>query len=87
MTYLLKVKDLLKSKKDNEEKSKSQPEETIAERVKLRRQKVDNKDLFDTSSPFTDENNDDSDEFIDIQDMPPLESDEEEVKEGKGLKI
>ena len=87
MTYLLKVKDLLKSKKDNEEKSKSQPEETIAERVKLRRQKVDNKDLFDTSSPFTDENNDNSDEFIDIQDMPPLESDEEEIKEGKGLKI
>ena len=31
--------------------------------------------------------NDDSDEFIDISDMPPLESDEEEVKEGKGLKI
>ena len=26
-------------------------------------------------------------QFIDIPDMPPLESDEEEVKEGKGLKI
>ena len=41
------------------------------------------KDLFYTSSSFTD----DSDEFIDIPDMPPLEGGEEEVKEGKGLKI
>ena len=41
------------------------------------------KDLFYTSSSFTD----DSDEFIGIPDMPPLEGDEEEVKEGKGLKI
>ena len=32
------------------------------------------------------EGNDNSDEFIDIPDMPALESDEE-VKEGKGLKI
>ena len=31
--------------------------------------------------------NDDSDEFIDILDIPPLEGDEEEVKEGTGLKI
>ena len=30
---------------------------------------------------------DDSDEFINIPDVPPLEGDEEEVKEGKGLKI
>ena len=30
---------------------------------------------------------DDSDKFIDIPDMPPLEDGEEEVKEGKGLKI
>ena len=30
---------------------------------------------------------DDSDEFIDIPDMAPLEGDEEEVKEGEGLKI
>ena len=29
---------------------------------------------------------DNSDEFTDIPDMPPLEGDEEEVKEGKGLK-
>ena len=36
------------------------------------------------SSPSTD---DDSNEFIDIPDMSPLESDEEDVKEGKGLKI
>ena len=55
-----------------EEKSKSQPEETIAERVKLRRQKADDKDLFDMSIPSTD---DDSDEFNDILDMPPLGSD------------
>ena len=55
-----------------EEKSKSQPEETIAERVKLRRQKADDKDLFDMSLPSTD---DDSDEFNDILDMPPLGSD------------
>ena len=52
-----------------EEKSKSQPKESIAERVKLRRQKADN----------------DSDEFIDIPDMSPLEG-HEEVKERKGLK-
>ena len=44
-----------------EKKSKSQPEENIAERVKLRRQKADN----------------DSDEFIDIKGMQPLEGDEE----------
>ena len=55
-----------------EEKSKSQPAETIAERVKLRRQKADDKDLFDMSLPSTD---DDSDEFNDILDMPPLGSD------------
>ena len=57
-------------KKEDEEKSKSQPEDAIAERVKLRRQKAD----------------DNSDEFIDISDMPPLDVDEEEVKNGKGLK-
>ena len=61
-------------------RSKLQPEETIAERVKLRRQKAYDKELFDTSSPSTDENNN-------IPDMPPLESDEEKVKGGKGLKI
>ena len=30
---------------------------------------------------------DDSDEFINIPDMPPLEVDEEEVKERKALKV
>ena len=52
--------------KEDEEKSKSQLEETIAKRVKLRRQKADDEDLSD---------------------MPPLEGDKEEVKEGKVLKI
>ena len=50
----------------DEEKSKSQREETIAERIKLRRRKADD---------------------VDLSDMPPLEGDEEEVKEGKGLII
>ena len=67
---LLMGQRFVESKK--EEKSKSQPEETIAERVKLRRQKADDKDLFDVSLPSTD---DDSDKFNDILDMPPLESD------------
>ena len=62
---------LLKGQGFIEGKSKSQPEETIAEKVKLRRRKA----------------YDDSDEFIDIPDMPPLEGDEEEVKKGKGLRI
>ena len=67
--YLLKVKDLLKTK----EKVDYSRKKTIAESVKLRRQKA------------YDEEGDDSDEFIDI---PVLERDEEEeVKEGKGLKI
>ena len=48
------------------EESKSQWEETGAEKVKLRRQKADDEGLSD---------------------MPPLEVDEEEVKEGKELKI
>ena len=63
-------------------KSKSQPEEPIAERVKLRTQKADDKDLTDT--PSLEGNY--SDEFIDIPDMSRLEGDEE-VKEEKGLKI
>ena len=79
---LLKGQRFIESKK--EEKSKSQPEESIAERVKLRRQKAYDKDLFDTSSFSTD---DDFDENNDIPDIPPLEGDEEEVKKGKGLKI
>ena len=68
---LNKTQRFIESKKDDEEKSKSQPEESIAERVKLRRQKADN----------------DSDEFINILDMPSLEDDEEEIKEEKKLKI
>ena len=83
---LIKSYKFIESKKV-EEKSKPQPEKTIAERVKLRRQVTDDKDLFETISPFTDENNDDSDEFTDIPDMSPIEGDEEEVKAGKGLKI
>ena len=68
------------------EKSKSQPEETTAERVKLRKQKGDDKDknLFETSSHFADN---DSDKFNDIPDMPPLESAKNEVKESKALKL
>ena len=57
-------------KKEDKEKSKSQLEETIAKRVKLRKQKADDKNLTHTSFLEVD---DDSDEFIDISDMPPLE--------------
>ena len=39
-----------------EEKSISQSGETIGERVKLRRQKAHDEELFDTSSDFTDQN-------------------------------
>ena len=59
-------------KKEDKEKSKSQPEETIAEEVKLRRQKADDKDYSDTSSLEVDKRYDDSDEFIVIPDMPLL---------------
>ena len=52
--------------KEDEEKSTLQPEKTIPERVKLRKQKVDDEDLSN---------------------LPTLEGNEEEVKEGKGLKI
>ena len=79
---LSKDQRFIESKK--EEKSKSQSEESIAERVKLRRQKAYVKDMLDTSS-FS--SHDGSDENNDIPDMPPLKGDEEEVKEGKGLKI
>ena len=48
--------------KTEEDKVKFEPKESIAERVKLRKQKIDDKDLSD---------------------MPPLESNEEEVKEAK----
>ena len=69
--YLLKVKDLIKKKKDHAQK-------TTAKRVKSRRQKKsDDKDLTEVSSL----QGNDSDEFIHIPDMPPLEGDD--VKEGK----
>ena len=42
---LIKGYRFIDSKKGNKEKSKSQPGKTIAERVKLRRQKADDKDL------------------------------------------
>ena len=45
--------------------------------------KSDDKGLTDTSSL----EGDDSDKFINIPDITPLEGDEEEAKEGKGLKI
>ena len=38
---LIKGYRFIESKKEDKEKSKSQPQETIAERVKLRRQKTD----------------------------------------------
>ena len=67
----LKGQRSIESKKA--ENSNSQPEEAIDKRVKLRRQKTDNNDLFDMSSRSTD---DVTDEFNDIPDMPPLEGDE-----------
>ena len=75
---------LIKGQRFIERKSKWHLEKTIAERVKLRRQKSDDKDFTHTSSLEGDHN---SDKFIDIPDTPPLDRDEEEVKEGKGLKI
>ena len=46
--YFLKFKKWWMLQK-TEKKSKSQPVETVAERVKLRRQKVDDEDLYDMS--------------------------------------
>ena len=60
VSYLLKILNIIHLRKKVKKK-----EETITERVKLRRQKANDEDLSD---------------------MPPLEGDEE-VKEGKGLKI
>ena len=75
---------LIKGQRFIEEKHKSQPENTIAEGVKSRRQKnPDDKNLTDTSSL----EGDDSDEFVNIPDIPSLEGGEEEPKEGKGLNI
>ena len=67
------TKLLLKGERFIEEKSKSHPEESIAERVKLRRQKGYDKELFDTS-PSTDN-------YDEYTDMPALEGDEEEIKQ------
>ena len=66
---------------EDEEKSKSRFEKTIAEKVKLSWQKAYNEDLSDMSLL----QGDDSVEFIDIPDLAALEG--EEVKEGKWLKI
>ena len=57
---------LLKCQRINVLKKEEKRKESIAERVKLRRQKSYDEDLFDMSS---------------------LESEVEEVKEGKGLKV
>ena len=69
---LIKGTRFIELKKEDKEKSKSQPEETIAEEVKLRRQKADDKDYSDTSSLEVDKRYDDSDKFIVIPDMPLL---------------
>ena len=69
---LIKGTRFIELKKEDKEKSKSQPEETIAEKVKLRRQKADDKDYSDTSSLEVDKRYDYSDEFIVIPDMPLL---------------
>ena len=53
---LTKAYMFIESKKEDEGKSKSQPEETVAGRLTLKIQKADN----------------DSDKFINIPDMPPL---------------
>ena len=64
----------IKGKKFGEKESKSRPEKSIAERLKLRWQKkFDNKDLADTSSL----EGDDSHGFVDVPDFPPLEDYEE----------
>ena len=45
----IKIYRFIESKKEDEERKKSQPEEIIAKRLELRRQAYD-KELFDTSS-------------------------------------
>ena len=72
---LIKGYRFIKSKKKYK-KSKSQPEETIAERVKLKNQYADD----DKSSLEVD----DSDKSIYIPDMALPEGHQEEVKEEKG---
>ena len=76
---LIKGYRFVESKKEDKEKSKSHPEETIAEGVKL----ADDEDLSDISQL----EGDFSDECIDISKILPLEDDKKEVKEEKGLKM
>ena len=47
---LIRGQRLIELKNKDEGKSKSQPEKTVAERVKLRRRKADDEDLPDTLS-------------------------------------
>ena len=47
---LIKGQRLIESKKEDKQKSKSQPEKTIAERVKLGRKKAVDEDLLDMFS-------------------------------------
>ena len=65
-------------KKKDGEKSKLKPEETVDERVKLRKQKAGHEYLSNMSFLEGDE---------DFPPIPSLEGDEEEVKEAKGLKL
>ena len=69
--YLLKVIGLLNRRKKMQKKVNHSPKKPLLKEKNLRWQKVDH--YFD--------------EAIDIPDMPPLEGDEEEMKEGKWLKI
>ena len=69
--YLLKVIDLLNRRKKMQKKVNHSPKKLLLKEKILRWQKVDH--YFD--------------EAIDIPDMPPLEGDEEEMKERKWLEI
>ena len=69
--YLLKVIDLLNRRKKMQKKVNHSPKKLLLKENILKWQKVDH--YFD--------------EAIDIPDMPPLEGDEEEMKEAKWLKI
>ena len=52
---LVKGYRVIQLKKEVEESSKSKPQESIGKRIKLRRQKAFDKELFDMSSNSTDE--------------------------------
>ena len=82
--YLMKVSNLfIQSKKMKKKVNHGRKKLLLKDKIKKTKKKSDDKDLTDTSSL----EGGDFDEFIDIPDMPPLEGDEEEVKEGKRLKI